>query len=119
MLYRNRIRVRDAAQRLEFSAERVFSEGSVKSERLCSRLDGAITKLFSDKENAFKAVAARLDASSPLGILQKGYAKVYSGQKPLYSAADTVSGQEIDVYMRDGTIHAQTLSVKLIENKEK
>lgn len=119
LLYRNRIRVRDAAQRLEFSAERVFSEGSVKSERLCSRLDGAITKLFSDKENAFKTVTARLDASSPLGILQKGYAKVYSGQKPLYSAADAVSGQEIDVYMRDGTIHAQTLSVKLIENKEK
>jgi len=81
-------------------------------------MTGALKNLYSNKENGFNALTARLDASSPLKILQKGYAKVYSGQQPLNSVKEAAAGQKIEVYMRDGAIHAETLSVKLNKDKE-
>ena len=118
LLYGNLIKVRDAAQKLNFSAERAFTGGKNKIERLGLAMTGALKNLYSNKENGFNALTARLDASSPLKILQKGYAKVYSGQQPLNSVKEAAAGQKIEVYMRDGAIYAETLSVKLNKDKE-
>lgn len=76
------------------------------------KLFGAAESLAARAGERVAALAGRLDAASPLGILEKGYAKVYKGNAPLGSVTELKAGDEIDIYARDGAVRAKTLAVR-------
>ena len=69
------------------------------------------------RENALALVAGRLDAASPLGIISKGYAKVYRDGKAIASVNDVAAGEEMKAIVSDGVITATVTSTKRKESK--
>ena len=73
--------------------------------------DSAIN-FTTDKEQNLKDKVALLHGASPLKIISSGYAKVYRNGKSVDGVANLYSGDEVDVYMKDGTLSASVTAVR-------
>ena len=79
------------------------------SNRLFSRQEQTVSRY----RNRFVAVAAKLDALSPLKVLTRGYAVVKTGQGSVVrSIKDVATGEQIAVTLNDGTVTAEVINVK-------
>lgn len=83
-----------------------------KNEKILSltekRLSAAIDRCFTEYENRMSRTAERLELVSPLKIMSKGYALVYSeNNEMIKQKADTVSGQRIKIRFSDGFVNAE------------
>ena len=136
---KSRSRTCFAAKRLSDDAFAAFYGGKFRLNNLVERMTSIaddkekmtrrgvlnlLTKIstFAEKEaavreNTLALLAGRLNAVSPLGIISKGYAKVYRDGKEITSVGDVVSGDEMQAIVADGVITANVLSVKKKESK--
>ena len=81
---------------------------AVKEKTLFSEkaLGTAMEHFISMKKALISEKAAQLDALSPLKIMTRGYALVYSGERLVRSAEDTKSGDKICIKFSDGEKNA-------------
>lgn len=77
------------------------------AEYLTKELIFSYKKQFSEKQNAFSASIAKLDANNPASIIKKSVCKIEHDGKPIKSAEQTEIGDKIDIYFADGTIKAE------------
>ena len=82
---------------------------------LDNKLEG-ITKAMqhtSEKSAAaLNAAMAAVEALSPMNVVRRGYALVYSGGSLVKSAADLKQGDEIDISLRNGSVTASVKGIK-------
>jgi exodeoxyribonuclease VII large subunit len=68
------------------------------------------------RQNRLGQASARLEALSPLAVLSRGYALVYSADGALLrSAAETSTGQRIRARLAQGTLEAEVTQTKIDE----
>lgn len=82
-------------------------------DRLADRLNqSANARLTREKQN-FSAVCGKLNALSPLAVLSRGYAAVFSSAgKSILSAEAVKPGDRISVRMRDGSLRCEVNDVE-------
>ncbi|MBQ7100759.1 MAG: exodeoxyribonuclease VII large subunit [Clostridia bacterium] len=80
---------------------------------LLNRLLFAQKAGFSSSVSRFAEACAKLDALSPLKVLSRGYAAIYSGGKITDSAEKTDMTKNISVRFADGEIECKPLEKKL------
>ncbi len=83
---------------------------------LLNRLLFAQKSNFNSSASRFAEACAKLDALSPLKVLSRGYAAVYSGGKITDSAAKTDMTKNISVRFADGEIECKPLEKLLWKN---
>ncbi len=83
-----------------------------------SRLNSAIDKVFVSKENSFRETVSKLNASNPLSIIEKGYSKVFKGNKVVTSLSEIEVGTEVDIVLRDGIASANISKIELSEGEK-
>ena len=87
-------------------------------ELLRNRLSAAQTKSVSVRKQGFMALAAKLDAMSPLKVLTRGYSLTTAQDgSVLNSVKNTGVGQSIDVRLTDGILTATITNVEEIYNE--
>ena len=87
-------------------------------ELLRNRLSAAQTKSVSVRKQGFMALAAKLDAMSPLKVLTRGYCLTTAQDgSVLNSVKNTGVGQSIDVRLADGILTATITNVEEIYNE--
>ena len=80
---------------------------------LLNRLLAAQNANFSSAALRFSAACAKLDALSPLKVLSRGYAAVYSGGKIVDSAAKADTSKNLTVRFADGEIECKPIEKRL------
>ena len=80
-----------------------------------TKLDRLTINLISEKEMQFKEKVAKLNALNPLAVIESGYSKVFNASMAITSAKQVSAGDELNVYMKDGVVHAHAESVKITE----
>lgn len=71
-----------------------------------------MTALYQQKLNRFQALASKLDALSPLKIMERGYSLVYKQDKLVKSVKQTAEGDFIQIKLQDGTIHCEVSEIE-------
>ncbi|HZY63659.1 MAG TPA: exodeoxyribonuclease VII large subunit [Edaphobacter sp.] len=83
-----------------------------------ARLLRGSTQIAARKQIRLNHAASRLEALSPLAVLSRGYALVYSQQGALLrSGAQAVPGDDIRVRLAEGSLTAKVLDNKVTESK--
>ncbi len=80
---------------------------------LFNRLNSAQNLNLADAKSRFSASCAKLDALSPLKVLSRGYAAVYSDGKIIDSAEKADMDKNITVRFTDGEIECKPIGKKL------
>ncbi len=78
-----------------------------------NRLLAAQREIVNEKSLAFASACAKLDALSPLKVLSRGYAAVYSGNKVVGNAADLDMNRNLRIRFTDGTVECIPLNREL------
>lgn len=74
---------------------------------LCSRLINCEDRIINNRKEAFVQVTAKLDAMSPLKVLQRGYSVVMNGQRDIVrSVKEVKTGESIRITVTDGSLDA-------------
>jgi exodeoxyribonuclease VII large subunit len=89
-------------------------------ERVSDRLRHYSLQATLERKHRLVAASARLTALSPLSVLSRGYALVYSAEgKLLRSAADVVQGNRIHARLSQGSVEAEVIKTEITENKNR
>ncbi len=115
--YGGRLRLNNVVKRLSALAEDKEETARRNVLNLINKAAGMVEKNAAARENALALLAGRLDAASPLGIISKGYAKVYRDGKAISSVADVSAGEEMQAVVTDGVITATVKSTRRKESK--
>ena len=108
-------------QRLKLLSERpalqspmgYFEQRSKSVELLKNRMTSAQTAVLNRHNQRFLALAAKLDALSPLKVLTRGYAMVQDANgEVVRSVNQTATGDSVEITLRDGTICATVTQIK-------
>lgn len=83
--------------------------------QLSARLRTAMTTQLARHEQAFSQQVARLDCLSPLKVMLRGYALVYSGEEILTSVQDVRQDDKLTIRLSDGEIAAAVTDVRRSE----
>lgn len=73
-------------------------------DQLAYRFDMAAANYMEKKQSSFNALAQRLQAYSPLGVLKRGYAIARRGNTVLLSSAQVKPGDRFNVTLWEGTL---------------
>jgi exodeoxyribonuclease VII large subunit len=135
-LYRREQRVDDLGNRAETAVNRRLRSSAARLSAMTARLErqaptirlaaahrrlvraedglGRVsTRLLAARRTRLAGAATRLDALSPLAVLNRGYALVYSeGGRLLRNSADTQPGQEIRACLATGSVIATVLETQ-------
>ena len=69
--------------------------------------------LIKDKKSQFAMLAGKLDALSPLKVLERGYSVVKSSEGNIVSRLEQVSiGDALEVSLKDGKIDCKVVEMK-------
>lgn len=98
----------------------VFRQPYDKVNQYRLRLDNDLKHLFKssemlikDKKSQFSMLAGKLDALSPLKVLERGYSVVKSSEGNIISRLEQVSiGDALEVSLKDGKIDCNVISMK-------
>ena len=112
-------RILSERKKLELAAKALESASPVKKlEDDKKRLEFAAEKLRTlmasriENENArFAAVCGKLNALSPLNVISRGYAAVYSGGRVVSKITDVSVGDVLTVKMSDGSLKTQIIEI--------
>ena len=77
-----------------------------------SRARRAITQLLKGRDGRVERLGERLSALSPLGVLERGYAVVQSGDWVIQDSAELIEGQEISIRFARGEADARVEKVR-------
>lgn len=79
------------------------------------RLSAAFERCFAGYENRLERAAERLELVSPLKIMSKGYALVYSeNDKMIKQKSDVAGGEHIKIRFSDGFVSAEIIENNII-----
>ncbi len=88
--------------------EKITADKANTIEKLNIRLENAIKLALSGTEHKITNLENKLNALNPLNVLERGYAVITDRNgKTLRDAAETVKGDEIDIRLKKGKIHAE------------
>lgn len=127
---------RDHVQRLRNAAYRLFENSQARYLRILGssvlkrpydrvyqereRLDNTVRRLTTEGSNRlqkvnmeFEALAGRLDSLSPLAVLSRGYSVAMDAgtKKVIKSAADSYTGQMINIRLQDSELECKVLKI--------
>ena len=109
--YENRFqRLRERLAGLSPEQRQMIS--SRELEVLTEKLRELVKGKIKEKRSSLQEEILRLDALSPLKILQRGYALVYKDKKLLRNAEEAETGSELDIKLGSGQLHVKVLSRK-------
>ena len=86
---------------------------------LSQRRNDAIKRLVELKRSELSAAMVRLDALSPLSVLDRGYSVVTHGQRVVSSVSELKKGSTIAVRFKDGIAEAQITDVAKSDLEER
>jgi exodeoxyribonuclease VII large subunit len=112
-LERARTALRHGHGRLEaFRLDRQLAERRARVARQLDRLETGFRAELEARRGALGLFAGKLDSLSPLGVLSRGYALVWDGERRrlLRSAADVEIGDRIGVRLHAGSLEARVVS---------
>ncbi|MBO5360861.1 MAG: exodeoxyribonuclease VII large subunit [Clostridia bacterium] len=75
-----------------------------------NRLLAAEREIYNEKSISFASCCAKLDALSPLKVLSRGYAAVYSEGKVVGSASDVDTEKDITIRFHDGEVECKPIN---------
>ena len=78
---------------------------------ISERLENLTINAVNDNKNKLGALAGKLDALSPLGVVSRGYALAENKGKLVKSTADISVGDDITLKVSDGTVTAKVLCI--------
>ena len=78
---------------------------------ISERLENLTINAVNDNKNKLGALAGKLDALSPLGVVSRGYALAENKGKLVKSTADVSVGDDITLKVSDGTVTAKVLCI--------
>lgn len=82
-------------------------------DHLFGQLNATMQNRLSVQRRQFIALAAKLDALSPLKVLTRGYSMVHNEHGAIVkSCADVTQGQTLRIRLCDGTIDAQVVAIQ-------
>lgn len=94
--------------RLEkFSPEYRLRVDGQRLERFSERLRAAFENIISEKEKNFISDISRLEAMSPLSVLQRGYSLVYKDDKIIRDSAVLRVGDSVNIRLFSGSFTAE------------
>jgi exodeoxyribonuclease VII large subunit len=117
-------RLRSSAQRLALVIDRLRRRDmavwiAATHRRLQSatqRLHRTTVQISNVRQNRLGRASARLEALSPLAVLSRGYALIYTADGTLLrSAAETSAGRTIRARLAEGTLEAEVKKIKINE----
>ena len=76
-------------------------------------ITAAMNRRNGARRSAFGAMAAKLDALSPLAVMARGYSIATSGGAVLRSAAALAAGDEVELRFRDGSATCEVTGTTL------
>ncbi len=102
------------------NSRNVFRQPYDKVNQYRLRLDNNLKHMFKssemlikDKKSQFAMLAGKLDALSPLKVLERGYSVVKSSEGNIVNRLEQVSiGDSIEVSLKDGKIDCKVISMK-------
>ena len=117
-----------STQRLHFLHDRMVRQGldrrllaaRARSERLAVRLSTAAQARITRSRHRFDPLAAKLDALSPIAILQRGYALVYAADGALLRDATLASeGDVLTTKLARGSLRSRVTETMESNQKDK
>jgi exodeoxyribonuclease VII large subunit len=112
IIYKRKNRIKTLANKMSESVAQKRRSIVKNANATYERLRASVDKFAMDKELVMKEQVALLQGASPLKIISSGYAKVYRNKKAVDGVSDLSSGDNVDVYMKDGTVSASVTSVR-------
>ncbi len=106
LLALRRERVGQLAARLRSPADRVDAARR-RHRELWARLDAAIDRRVQRDRAAVDALSGRLEALSPLAVLDRGFAIVRGPAGVVRAPGDVSDGDPLEIRVRGGRIHAE------------
>lgn len=101
---------------LRFSPKFKIENNVSKYENLSRALRSAFEKKISQFENKYISVVSRMEALSPIKVLERGYSLVYKNGNVVSKMSDLKNGDHIEIRMSDGIVKAQIIAAD--DNKE-
>lgn len=90
-----------------------IQDAALHNERLTKSLTRAMSMILSKKNSEFQHQLAKLDALSPLKIMERGYSLVFSKEQKLISKREQVQrNEEILVRLSDGNLQCKVMDIK-------
>lgn len=94
----------------------LFYQKQMYIDRILEQISFSVKNLYSQKSKDFSVVAMNIDAMSPMGVIARGYAAVYSDEKSVTSVKHINKNKPLTVKMKDGSVHC---NVERIDIQEK
>ena len=102
-----------AASRALRSPVTVLAERQMRVDELWVRLQNAGQQMGERREREIAAAAGRLQALSPLAVLQRGYAVAHNARGEVTTSAEAFApGEDMTVRFADGAVHATVQAVE-------
>ena len=105
-----------AASRALRSPVTVLAERQMRVDELWIRLQNAGQQMGERRAREIAAAAGKLEALSPLAVLQRGYAVAHNARGEVTTSAEAfAAGEDMTVRFADGAVHA---TVQLVEKEQ-
>ena len=96
-----------ASSRIMSDPSRLTADRRLSLDRFADRLTNATDKKAEERGRELAAVAARLDALSPLGVLARGYSVVRVGDKVIRGVGELDVGDRVEIVLSNGRAEAE------------
>jgi exodeoxyribonuclease VII large subunit len=107
----------DRLRRQQMTAR--ISTAQRRLQSVTQRLHGTTVRVIAERRMRLDRASARLEALSPLAVLSRGYALVYSADGALLrSAANTGAGETIRVSLARGGLEAKVTRTMMVDGTE-
>lgn len=102
----------ELVQRLELSINRYFESQKAELELIEEKFASRMKTLIDRFKHAFTKACVRLDAVSPLAVLQRGYSIVQKGKSILKDTSSVKAGDTVTVQLAKGEFTAEVKEKK-------
>ncbi len=93
-----------------FSPKQKIETDLQKYDNLTKSLKSAYERIISEKNGRYISVISKMEALSPVKVLERGYSLVYRDGDVITKSADLHDGDYIEIRMSDGVVRAKILS---------
>ncbi len=108
----NTLRLERLTERLlRFSPVQKIDKDIQQFEHLNKSLETAFRKNISERENKLISLISKMEALSPVKVLDRGYSLVYKDGNVITKTADLSEGDYIEIKMSDGVVKAKITAV--------
>ncbi|MCM3412501.1 exodeoxyribonuclease VII large subunit [Metabacillus sp. YM-086] len=89
-----------------------IKRSNLEHEALLKKLNREMSTLITHKQSQFQVTLAKLNALSPLKIMDRGYSLVYQDDKLIKSVNGIKTGHKLKVQLKDGQIDCQVQGIE-------